>query len=146
MPTFLIRSSEPGTNSAAAIKYAAEKGFLSCVAIGCLGGRLDHTFSSICLLKYAYDLGIELVLEDENTRVYLSGKYKKVYKEDYKYVSVFPFGNEAKGVSLSGFKYPLSDAFLNIKFPLGVSNVIVSDYGEIRVNEGMLIVMEVREC
>ena len=58
---------------------------------------------------------------------------------------MFPFGDNAKGINATGFKYPLNNAELKMDFPLGVSNQLISDTGVIEVGNGFLIVMMVKE-
>ena len=129
------------TDLALAIDYASEKGFTRCVAIGCLGGRLDHTLANIHLLKYAFIKNIRLELIDENTKVFLICNKEEIKNEGYKYVSVFPFGDYAKGISYKGLEYPLTDATLKAGIPLGVSNSFKEETAEIKCEEGLLIVI-----
>ena len=129
------------TDLALALNYAEEKGFSECVAIGCLGGRLDHTLSNIHLLKYAYYKNISLKLIDENTEVFLIKGKKKIKYSGYKYISVFPLGDKATGVTYKGLEYPLCDATLISGIPLGVSNHFADEYAEIECKEGFLVVM-----
>lgn len=133
------------TDLGLAINYAAENNLIECVAIGCLGNRLDHTFANICLLCDAYKKGVTLKLIDEKTSVFLVDKSYKLKNDGYKYVSVFPFGDFANGVILKGFKYPLNNYSLFMHYPLGVSNQLVDEFGIIEVNDGILIVMTVKE-
>lgn len=64
-----------------------------------------------------------------------SGKQKK------KFVSVFSWTDEAKGVSYRGLKYPLSDATLTRAFALGISNEFAEEEAEISVKDGMLLIV-----
>lgn len=134
-------SEKDDTDLALAIDYACEKGFEKCIAIGCLGGRLDHTLANIHLLKYAYDKNIKLELIDSNTRVFLADKNTVVEKEGYKYISVFPFGDRAKGITYQGLKYPLFNAELKGGIPLGVSNQFKDETAEIKCEEGVLVII-----
>lgn len=129
------------TDLALAIDYASEKGFSKCVAIGCLGGRLDHTIANIHLMKYALSKNIRLELIDENTKVFLIDNREEIKNEGYKYISVFPLGDYAKGVSYKGLEYSLSDATLVSGIPLGVSNRFSEEYAEVRCKEGLIIVI-----
>ena len=133
------------TDLGLAINYAAEHGLKNCIAIGCLGGRIDHTYANFSLIKFALDKGIKLELIDEKSCVFPVCDSCEIIKEDYKYISVFSFGESATGVSLDGFKYPLVNAELKYDFPLGVSNQLVSAIGKIKVKSGVLLVMMVKE-
>ena len=133
------------TDLGLAINYASDNGFNECVGIGCLGNRLDHTYANIALLKYAFNKGVNLELIDDNTKVFLVNEKKEILKEDFKYVSIFPFENNVKGINLTGFKYPLNEATLTSDYPLGISNEILDEKGIIEVNDGNLIVMLIKE-
>ncbi len=133
------------TDLGLAINYSALQGYKECVAIGCLGGRTDHTYANFSLIKYAYDKGIKLELIDEKSRIIaVSGKCE-IHRSDYKYISLFPYGEKASGITLSGFKYPLNKAELRYDYPLGVSNQLISERGLIEIEDGMLLVMMVKE-
>ena len=106
---------------------------------------MDHTFANICLLKYAYNKGIALELIDENTHAFLVDEFCEISKDDFKYVSLFPFGDNVGGITLSGFKYPLNNAKLSMDYPLGISNEITDNIGTIKIENGVLIVMMVKE-
>ena len=56
-------------------------------------------------------------------------------------VSVFAHGGAAEGVTLSGLKYPLSDALLQPDFPLGVSNEACAENISIEVKRGTLVIV-----
>ena len=138
-------SEKDDTDLGLAINYAADNGFSSCIAVGCLGGRLDHTYANICLMAYAYKKGVRLELVDEKTRVLLVDSSARIEKSQYKYVSIFSFDEKSEGIILDGFKYPLKDAVLNSYYPLGISNEIKDEFGVIKSKKGKLIVMLIKE-
>lgn len=133
------------TDLGLAINYASENNLSQCVAIGCLGNRLDHTFSNICLIYDAYKKGVNIRLIDKYTDVFLVDKKFELKNEGFKYVSIFPFGDSANGITLKGFKYPLNNHSLFMNYPLGVSNQLTEDVGIIEVSDGTLIVMTIKE-
>ncbi len=124
------------------INYACKKGFCECIALGCLGGRIDHTFASINLIKYAYDKGLNLTLCDEEHKIFLLTGEMEIEKDGYKYISVFPYGEKACGVSYKGLKYPLFDATLTYDIPLGISNEIEGKNAKIKCKKGNLIIIQ----
>lgn len=138
-------SEKDDTDLGLAINYAAAHGLEKCIAIGCLGGRIDHTYANFSLIKYALDKGVKLEIIDEKSRIFAVCDNCEIIKGDYKYISIFTFGESASGVSLDGFKYPLTKAELTYDFPLGVSNQLVCETGKISVTSGVLLVMMVKE-
>ncbi len=133
------------TDLGLAINYAAEHGYKNCIAIGCLGGRIDHTYANLSLIKYAYDKGVKLELIDEKCRIFAVDKSCDIFSDDYQYVSLFPYGECVKGITLEGFKYSLCNDILKYNFPLGVSNQLIEKKGHIDVDDGLLLVMMVKE-
>ena len=68
--------------------------------------------------------------------------FRVQFGESDKQISVFAFGRKACGVYEKGFHYPLDNFTLDPFVPIGISNDITSDYGEIIVEDGTLIVIE----
>ena len=63
-------------------------------------------------------------------------------KQFGKFVSLIPYTNVVKGLTLTGFKYPLD----HYDFcSLGVSNEIIAESAEITFEDGILIVIEARD-
>jgi thiamine pyrophosphokinase len=56
-------------------------------------------------------------------------------------ISVFAHGDFARGVTLKGLKYPLTDAEVSSTFPIGVSNAFTGVKSEVSVQKGTLIVL-----
>lgn len=114
---------------------------------GGFGTRLDHTLANIGLLKQPLERGIKAVLCDPYNKIRMvSGEYRIQKTEAFgDYVSILPFGKDAKGVTLAGFQYPLKDALMPQGCSLGVSNEIVEEEAVITVKEGILLVIESRD-
>ena len=129
------------TDLGLALSYAYKKGFTKCVAIGCLGGRLDHTLANIHLLKYAYDKNIALELIDSNTKVILVKGNAELSNDGYKYISVFPLGDTARGISYEGLKYPLLNATLKAGLPIGVSNQFEGEKALIKSDDPVVVIL-----
>ena len=61
-----------------------------------------------------------------------------------KYVSLIPI-YEARGVTLTGFKYPLKDHTLVFEQSLAISNELEAEEGIISFSEGKLLLIESRD-
>lgn len=69
---------------------------------------------------------------------------KAIVPDSYKYFSLLAIGGDAHGVSVTGAKYPLTDATLTGDFPLGVSNeVLPGEEAHITVERGRVLLMKV---
>ncbi len=112
--------------------------------IGATGTRLDQTFSALNLLKLCHDNRREAFIYDKNNRVRLIEGHAVIRKEDYRYVSLIPYGDIMVNVSLKGFKYSGDHITLERKTTLGISNEIVGDEAEITCR-GYLFVFESKD-
>ena len=118
------------------------RGYTEFHIFGGVGGRQDHTFANYSLLLHARLAGNRMVLHGDkyysfvikNERIELLGRCGGG-------LSVFAFGADAVGVTLSGLKYECSDATITPSFPLGVSNSFTAGPASIEVRDGALLVM-----
>lgn len=115
--------------------------------LGATGSRLDHVIGNIFLLCKPLKKGIPCTLVDRHNRIRLVNQTLCLEKKKQfgQYVSVLPFTQQASGVNLRGFKYPLADAVLTKDNSLGVSNEITDEVAEIEIGEGIVIVIESRD-
>lgn len=130
-------------------------GIESVTILGCTGTRLDHVLGSISVigqgLKARDGGGIPVYLMDTHNRVRMADPAHpiRIAREEMygKYLSVVPFTTEAKGVTLKGVEYPLTDAAMGGFTSLGISNELAagSSAAEISLTEGVLIVVEARD-
>lgn len=128
------------TDSIFCAKYAISQGFKYVLILGATGSRADHMYANYSLLKYIYNKGCTGAIEDEFSCTY--------YTEDVlslqcsgKTVSVLPFGCENAIVSLDGFKYRADELTMPSDFPIGVSNIAISEKSTVTVHSGGVLVM-----
>lgn len=134
------------TDTQSAINTALENQCTHIEIIGGTGTRLDHTIANIHTLQMALGRCEDAVIINENNRIRLVNGKHTVKKTDAfgKYVSFLPLTEHVKNVILRGFKYPLDNYDFDIKtaLSLGVSNELVGEEAEIKVGEGVLIMVE----
>ena len=130
------------TDTLLAIKEGINRGYKDFVLLGGLGGRLDHTFANIQCVKYIKRLGGNCVITDNDSFCTLIKNETFVAFPGYKYLSLFCLNNSASGITITGFKYPLTDATISDWFPIGVSNEIVADKGKITVSDGEIFLIQ----
>ena len=109
---------------------------------GGLGGRLDHTMANIQVLTHIAQCGARgfLVGQDVTITAVKDGTIG-LAPASAGTISVFCAGDTAHGVTLTGLKYPLTDATLTNSVPLGVSNEFTGVPAAVSVRDGTLIVM-----
>ena len=130
-----------------AIRDAISRQVTELSIFGATGNRIDHVLGNIALLGIGIEHDVEIEIFDEYNHIRLvkdSLTMKK--KEQYgKFVSILPYGACAKGVTLTGFKYNLSECNLGGFNTLGISNQIEDEEAVIQVKEGILLVIESRD-
>ena len=112
--------------------------------IGGLGGdRFDHSMANLDVLLYISKRGGSAVLCTEDTKVFVVRCGRIVLTElKGATVSVFPFDGSSCNLTYEGLQYPLEKKDLSAGSSLmGVSNCIISDRAEIRVNIGCALVI-----
>ena len=133
------------TDTALAVKTAAELGCRKIIIAGGLGGRLDHTLANICLLEYIRDIGGSCIITDGKNRAYLAEK-ENILDGKRKYVSLIPLDEKVKNVKMDyNFKYPYETKILERRSFVTVSNEIIKAPARIYVDEGMALIVEAED-
>lgn len=137
------------TDTELAIHTAMKMGCRRLMILGAMGGRLDHELSNIHLLKLCLDHQVEAFLYDAWNKVYLLAK-GKIFKrkETYgTYVSFIPLTEQVRGITLRGFKYPLTDKTICVGVEAGlcVSNEVTEEEASLEFESGILICVESRD-
>ena len=123
------------TDTFLALTCGMERGYGNFMIFGALGGRLDHTFANLQLLKYLCEKNVSCTLVSERETVTAIKNSSFSFPEGERgTVSVFSLSDESKGVFERGFKYTLENAVLTSSFPLGVSNELTGEGGEIALS------------
>ncbi|SOB96763.1 thiamine diphosphokinase [Pseudobutyrivibrio ruminis] len=121
--------------------------------LGGTGKRLDHFLGNVNLLGLGCLKQRKVVIVDEYNYIQMisAGQTLSLSREGEEaqfghYVSVFPYGGKATGVTMTGFKYPLENATIEGFNTLTVSNELIESSGSITLKEGYLIVCETRDA
>ena len=106
------------------------------IVIGGLGGRADHMLSIIQLMGRAeHCIMIDELNIIENIKApYFKGLNRDLYKSMY--ISLVPMQETFEGITLKGFKYPLTDATIAFSQTLGISNEIIDEEASIEILNG----------
>lgn len=132
------------TDTELAIKRALAMNCSHITLLGATGGRLDHMIGNIHLLFPCLQKGTYAEIVDPQNRLYLiDGEH--IFRKDAvwgKYISFLPLTQEVKGITLKGFKYPLTDRDIFIGTSLCISNELVEEKGRITLSDGVLITVE----
>jgi thiamine pyrophosphokinase len=132
------------TDTEFAIRDAISRGVTELTILGATGNRIDHVLSNVALLGIGIenDVGIEIV--DAHNRIRMVNQSMVISKKEQfgTYISLIPCSEKVTNLTLTGFKYNLTDFTLEGYTSLGISNEIVDDVAEIIFKNGILLVVE----
>lgn len=118
-----------------AIQYAKQH-YKKIIVCNCLGGRIDHELYNIKLLVE----NPEIEILDQNQKLYVLKKGKHVIKNLHRYFSFFAI--EKTKLSLTNFKYPVNSVIFTPKDFKTISNEIITDFGEIKIEYGKILCVQ----
>lgn len=134
------------TDTHMALKLGAEIKSTKIVILGGLGTRTDHVLANIHILKEALEKGIECKILDSRNEIQLINKKTTLkLNQNYKYISLIPLTTRVEGITLNGFKYPLSNATLEIGHSIGVSNEQLEESATVDLKAGILILIKSKD-
>ena len=135
------------TDTHLAILTAIELGATSVAILGATGTRLDHVLANINLLLVLEEHEVKAKIIDAYNKIYVITNTTELEKQKLygEYISLIPYTDAVIGVTLEGFKYPLRKATLTKGNSLGISNEIVENKAVIKLDQGVLIVIESRD-
>lgn len=126
-----------------AVKKGLAEGCDTFIIYGGLGGRMDHSLSNIQTLAYIAGKGGRgyLIGNNQIITVLAADDSLKFDETNKGYVSVFAYGDVARGVSIKGLLYEVEDYTMENTHPIGVSNEFTGKKSSVSLKEGMLMVV-----
>ena len=142
IPITYLKPEKNFTDTYEAIKLAIKIGSKDITIIGAIGTRIDHSLSNVHILKETLNKKIMAKIVNENNQIMLVDKKTTIKKDDnYKYISIIPLTTKIEGVTLTGFKYLLNSATINIGESIGISNEQIEENATLRIEEGIAILI-----
>ncbi len=131
------------TDAMLAARRALDLGCEEVLFYGALDGdRLDHTVANFQTLQFLADHGAAGTLVGSRWLATVVKNGALTFPAGCEgIISLFCLGRDARGVTLEGLHYPLTDGTLRSGFPLGVSNHFTHTPARIRVRDGSLLVL-----
>lgn len=108
---------------------------------GALGGRIDHALANISLLVVCAKKGIDAKIVDKDCELFVIDRACTIDGRDGDTVSLLPMSSDVRGITLEGFRYPLSGAAMEIGAPYGISNLLTGAKGNISLESGYLLII-----
>lgn len=114
---------------------------------GVTGGRLDHELVNIQLLFTIKSKDIQGIIVDKYNRLELTtpGHYEVRNDQVYPNISFVPYSKHVKGLTLTGFYYPLVNGEITWGSTLCISNKLLSNKGNFYYEEGILLLIKSRD-
>jgi thiamine pyrophosphokinase len=120
-----------------AIARKADRVTLLCA----LGGRPDHAYGNLMLLRRLADAGIPASIEEDGLCIQAVRGSCVLHGKPGQTLSVLPIGDDLVIASLTGVEYPLlTRTPMPLGLPLGVSNVLSQERAELRLESGVALV------
>lgn len=143
IPVERFQPEKDATDTQIGIEKAIELESSELWILGATGGRLDHFWGNVQSLALALQAGRQAVIVDPQNYITLLGRDTVLEKDRQygKYVSFFPLGDAVEGLTLTGFKYPLTDHYLRNTDGLGVSNEIAESTATVHFRQGILLMI-----
>ena len=130
------------TDMVFALRKGLSLGYRRFVLLGGVGGRLEHTLGNLQILDWLTTQGAQGFLAGEKTVATALRSGSLTFPASMSgYLSIFCNSGEARGVTLSGLKFPLEDALLTSSFPVGVSNEFLGQVAQVTVRDGSLLLL-----
>lgn len=142
------------TDTELAIELALEKKARAISLIAVTGSRIDHSLSSLFLLKPLIEKKIDAKILSDCNEVYLLGPGESSIKLEKKnlslnmdelILSLLALSEKVEGIRTTGLSYPLVDACLKQGSSLGVSNRFSAPSATIRIKKGFLYIILSKE-
>ncbi|MBV6683208.1 thiamine diphosphokinase [Bacillus sp. JRC01] len=137
------RPEKDETDLELALNWAAEQDPEDITIYGATGGRLDHFMGNVQLLLKDDLKGISVRLVDSLNEMYIKrpGEHEVEMNPRYTYISFVPISPIVKGLTLSGFKYPLTNRNIYWGSTLCISNELIQSHGTFSFSDGIIMVI-----
>ena len=142
--TIVLPCEKDDTDTVFAVKEAIKRGFDNFLLIGVVGARLDHTLGNVSSLLYLDSLGKKGCIIDNYSEMEIVSDKPVSICDQYAFFSLLNITGCAKGITITGAKYPLADAEISCEYQYGVSNeVLPGEVATVSVTNGKLLLIKI---
>ena len=132
------------TDTMFAVKEAVKRGFEDFLLIGVIGARLDHSLGNVSILLYLDSLGKKGYIIDDYSEMEIVTDKPIAIDDSYPFFSLLNVSGCAKGITITGAKYPLADAEITSEYQYGISNeVLPNETARVSVQLGKLLLIKI---
>lgn len=142
--TIVLPCEKDDTDTVYAVKEVVKRGFDDFLLIGVVGARLDHTLGNISILLYLDALGKKGCIIDDYSEMEIVSDKPVFIADRYAYFSLLNLTGCAKGITITGAKYPLNGGEITCEYQYGISNeVLPGEVAQVAVSGGKLLLIKV---
>lgn len=142
--TIVLPCEKDDTDTVYAVKEAIKRGFDEFLLIGVVGARLDHTLGNVSILVYLDSLGKKGCIIDDYSEMEIVSNKPVYISDQYSFFSLLNITGCAKGITITGAKYPLTDAEITCEYQYGISNeVLPGREAVVSVTNGKLLLIKI---
>lgn len=143
--TIVLPCEKDDTDTVYAVKEALSRGFDDFLLIGVIGARLDHTLGNVSILLYLDSLGKKGYIIDDYSEMEVVSDEPVFICDQYAFFSLLNITGCAKGITVTGAKYPLDGGDISCEYQYGVSNeVLPGEKAIVSVKCGKLLLIKIR--
>ena len=142
--TIVLPCEKDDTDTVFAVKEAVRRGFEDFLLIGVVGARLDHTLGNVSILLYLDSLGKRGCILDDYSEMEIVSAEPVSIGTEYAFFSLLNVTGCARGITITGAKYPLEGGEITCEYQYGISNeVLPGQTAQVRVERGKLLLIKV---
>ena len=142
--TIVLPREKDDTDTMYAVKEAIKRGYDTFLLIGVVGARLDHTLGNVYILRYLEWQGKHGRIIDDYAEMELVSQDPVTVSGEYAYFSLLNITGCAKGITITGAKYPLCGAEITCEYQYGISNeVLPGETAAVSVKCGGMLLIKV---
>ena len=144
--TIVLPREKDDTDTMFAVKTAFARGFRNFLLLGAVGERLDHTLGNVYALLWLQRRGAAALAADDYSEMEIVARKPVRIADGFAYFSLVALAGDARGVTVTGAKYPLRDGTICCDYQYGVSNeVLPGQFAEVSVKDGVLLLIRDRK-
>lgn len=128
-----------------ALDYAIAAGYEQICLVAALGGRLDHMLGNLSLLTDESLVGLDVRIDDGVEEVFFTREQAEIHGRIGDIVSLIPWENPVQGIFTEGLRWQLSNEALYPHKTRGISNEMVAEVAQVKIESGLLLVIHQRK-
>ena len=124
-----------------AIRHALDRGATAITILGALGGRWDQSLANLMLLTLPELEQVSTRIVDHQLSISVIRDRAEITGRIGDTLSLMALKGDARGVTIEGCEYPLTEAVLPFGASLGISNVLTQPVAKITVQQGLVLAL-----